>query len=248
MKKLDQFIIKSFLGPFIGILLVVIFILMLQFLWLYIDELVGKGLGLKIIMEFLGWGAATMLPLSLPLATLLSSVMTVGQMAENNELIAMKSAGISLTRVLSPIIICAAVISVLAFFAANNLVPVAYNKIFTLRDDIGKTKAEISIPTGTFYDGIDGYVLRIDSKDDKTGIMHGVLVYDHTAGKGNVSRFCGDKDVQVEGLSDIPDVQRRQLSGNQQYELPGHIAPAAKSEFQAAGHDYPIEQLCVPEV
>ena len=195
MKKLDQFIVKSFLGPFIGSLLVVIFILMLQFLWLYIDELVGKGLGLKIILEFLGWGAATMLPLSLPLATLLSSVMTVGQMAENNELIAMKSAGISLTRVLSPIIICAAVISVLAFFAANNLVPVAYNKIFTLRDDIGKTKEEINIPTGTFYDGIDGYVLRIDSKDDKTGIMHGVLVYDHTAGKGNVSVTIADSAV-----------------------------------------------------
>ena len=179
MKKLDQFIVKSFLGPFIGSLLVVIFILMLQFLWLYIDELVGKGLGLKIILEFLGWGAATMLPLSLPLATLLSSVMTVGQMAENNELIAMKSAGISLTRVLSPIIICAAVIS----------------EIFTLRDDIGKTKEEINIPTGTFYDGIDGYVLRIDSKDDKTGIMHGVLVYDHTAGKGNVSVTIADSAV-----------------------------------------------------
>lgn len=192
MKKLDQFIIKSFLGPFFGILMVVVFILMLQFLWLYIDELVGKGLGLRIILEFLGWGSATMLPLSLPLATLLASVMTVGQMAENNELIAMKSAGISLTRVLTPLIICAGIISVLAFFAVNNLVPVAYNKIFTLRDDIGKTKEEINIPTGTFYDGIDGYVLRIDSKDDKTNMMHGILVYDHTAGKGNVSLTIAD--------------------------------------------------------
>lgn len=192
MKKLDQFIIKSFLGPFFGILMVVVFILMLQFLWLYIDELVGKGLGLRIILEFLGWGSATMLPLSLPLATLLASVMTVGQMAENNELIAMKSAGISLTRVLTPLIICAGIISILAFFAVNNLVPVAYNKIFTLRDDIGKTKEEINIPTGTFYDGIDGYVLRIDSKDDKTNMMHGILVYDHTAGKGNVSLTIAD--------------------------------------------------------
>ena len=192
MKKLDQFIIKSFLGPFFGILMVVVFILMLQFLWLYIDELVGKGLGLRIILEFLGWGSATMLPLSLPLATLLASVMTVGQMAENNELIAMKSAGISLTRVLTPLIICAGIISILAFLAVNNLVPVAYNKIFTLRDDIGKTKEEINIPTGTFYDGIDGYVLRIDSKDDKTNMMHGILVYDHTAGKGNVSLTIAD--------------------------------------------------------
>lgn len=77
-------------------------------------------------------------------------------------------------------------------FAVNNLVPVAYNKIFTLRDDIGKTKEEINIPTGTFYDGIDGYVLRIDSKDDKTNMMHGILVYDHTAGKGNVSLTIAD--------------------------------------------------------
>lgn len=192
MKKLDQFILKSFLGPFFGILLVVIFILMLQFLWLYIDELVGKGLGFRIILEFLGWGSATMLPLSLPLATLLASVMTVGQMAENNELIAMKSAGISLVRVLTPLIISAGVISILAFFAVNNLVPVSYNKIYTLRDDIGKTKEEINIPTGTFYDGIDGYVLRIDSKDDKTGYMHGVMVYDHTANKGNVSVTLAD--------------------------------------------------------
>lgn len=192
MKKLDQFIVKSFLGPFAGILLVVVFIFMLQFLWLYIDELVGKGLGLKIILEFLAWGCCTMLPISLPLATLLSSVMTVGQMAENNELIAMKAAGISLARILSPLIICAAIISVLAFFAVNNLVPVAYNKIFTLRDDIKHTNEEINIPAGTFYDGIDGYVLRVDHKDKKTGMMHGVLVYDHTAGKGNVSITIAD--------------------------------------------------------
>ncbi len=195
MKKLDRFIVTSFAGPFIGILLVVVFILMMQFLWLYIDELVGKGLGLKIILEFLGWGAATMLPLSLPLATLLASVMTVGQMAENNELIAMKASGISLARILRPLVICAGVISVLAFFATNNLVPVAFNEIYTLRDDIGKTKEEINIPTGTFYDGIEGYVLRVESKDDKTKMMHGVMVYDHTAGKGNTSVTLADSAI-----------------------------------------------------
>ena len=90
MKKLDQFILKSFVGPFFAILLVVVFILVMQFLWLYIDELVGKGLSLKIILEFLGWGSVTMLPLSLPLATLLSSMMTLGTLGENNELIAIK--------------------------------------------------------------------------------------------------------------------------------------------------------------
>ena len=101
MKRLDRFILKSFIGPFIAILLVVIFILMMQFLWLYIDELVGKGLSLKVVLEFLGWGSATLLPLSLPLATLLSSMMTMGSLGENNELLAIKEAGISLKRVLN---------------------------------------------------------------------------------------------------------------------------------------------------
>ena len=103
MKKLDQFILKSFIGPFLAILLVVVFILVMQFLWLYIDELVGKGLSFKVVLEFLGWGAATLLPLSLPLATLLASMMTLGTLGENNELLAIKAAGISLQRVLIPL-------------------------------------------------------------------------------------------------------------------------------------------------
>ena len=192
MKKLDQFIIKSFVGPFFATLFIVVFILMMQFLWVYIDELVGKGLTLGIILEFMAWGSTTMLPLSLPLATLLASVMTIGNMAENNELIAIKSAGISLQRVLAPLMAVSAVISVGAFFAANNLVPVAFNKIYTLRDDIGRTKNEINIPIGTFYDGLDGYVLRIDDRDKGSGMMYGVMVYDHSAGKGNVSITLAD--------------------------------------------------------
>ena len=192
MKKLDQFIIRSFVGPFIAILLVVVFILMMQFLWLYIDELVGKGLSLKVILEFLAWGSATLLPLSLPLATLLSSMMTLGTLGENNELLAIKAAGISLQRVLIPLAIICGVISVGAFFISNDLIPVAYNKIYTLRDDIGKTKEEIKIPTGTFYNGIDGYILRVDERDKETDMMYGVMVYNHTKNKGNTSLTLAD--------------------------------------------------------
>ena len=192
MKRLDRFILTSFVGPFVAILFIVIFILMMQFLWLYIDELVGKGLSLKVILEFLGWGSATLLPLSLPLATLLSSVMTLGNLGENNELLAIKAAGISLSRVLAPLIIVSAGISIGAFFAANDLIPVAYNKIFTLRDDIGRTKEEIKIPTGAFYDGIDGYILRVDERDEKSGMMYGVMVYNHTNNNGNTSLTLAD--------------------------------------------------------
>ena len=192
MKRLDRFIIRSFAGPFIAILLVVVFILMMQFLWLYIDELVGKGLSLKVIMEFLGWGSATLLPLSLPLATLLASMMTMGTLGENNELLAIKAAGISLQRVMAPLIIISIGISVGAFFISDDLIPVAYNKIYQLREDIGKTKEEIKIPTGTFYNGIDGYILRINERDDETGMMHGVMVYNHTKNKGNTSLIIAD--------------------------------------------------------
>lgn len=192
MKKLDQFIVKAFIGPFIAILLVVIFILMMQFLWLYIDELVGKGLGVGVILEFMMWGGFTILPLAIPLATLLASMMTIGQMAENNELLAIKASGVSLWRVMVPVMFCSAVICVGTFFASDNLVPKAYDEIMTLRDDIKHTKDEIKIPVKTFYAGIEGYVLRVEERDDKTGMMYDVMVYDHTAGKGNVSITVAD--------------------------------------------------------
>ena len=193
MKKLDKFILTSFIGPFFLILLVVIFILMMQFLWVYIDELVGKGLGFKVIAEFLFWGGCTVLPLALPLATLLASMMTIGSMGENNELIALKSAGVSVLRVMMPLMIAALLISIGTFFVINKLVPVAYNEIFTLRDDIGKTKDEIKVPSGTFYDGVEGYVLRVGSQYSD-GMMRDVMLYDHT-GRGNTRLTLADSAV-----------------------------------------------------
>ena len=192
MNRLDRFILKSFIGPFAAILVVVTFILMMQFLWLYIDELVGKGLRFSVILEFLGWGGITTLPLSIPLATLLASMMTMGTLGENNELLAIKAAGVSLTRVLAPLMVASFFISVGTYFVNNNLVPLAFNEIYTLRDDIGRTKSEIKIPSGAFYDGIDGYVLRVEDQDDESRIMRGVMVYTHSAGKGNVSLTVAD--------------------------------------------------------
>ena len=192
MKKLYRYIITSFLGPFFAVLIVVVFALSMQFLWVYIDELVGKGLGLGVIFEFMGWAACTLLPRALPLATLLASIMTMGNFGERNELLAMKAAGISLMRIMIPVIGLSVLISVGAFFASNNLVPHAFNKILTLRADIGRTKEEIKIPTGIFYDGIDGYIMRVESSDKRTGMMHDLVVYDHTTNNGNVSMTLAD--------------------------------------------------------
>lgn len=186
---------KSFLGPFVMIFFIVIFVLMMQFLWLYIDELVGKGLGFKVIAEFLGWGSATLIPLALPLSTLLASIMTLGNLGENNELLAMKAAGISLPRILSPLIVVSVIISIGAFFASNNLIPVSYDKIYTLRDDINKTKEEIKIPVGVFYDGIDNYTLKLNDRNKETGMMYDVMVYNHTANKGNINITIADSGM-----------------------------------------------------
>lgn len=192
MKRLDRFLVKSFIGPFILTFCITTFALSMQFLWLYIDELVGKGLGLGVIFEFMGWAACTLIPNTIPLATLLASIMTIGGMGEKNELLAMKAAGIPLVRVLSPLIVCSVFITVGAFFAGNNLVPYAYNKIYTLRSDILNTKNEIRIPEQTFYNGIDGYIIRIDSRNKETGMMYNILIYDHTGNNGNENMTLAD--------------------------------------------------------
>ncbi len=167
----------------------------MQFLWLYIDELVGKGLEFRVIMEFLMWGSIQTLPLAMPLATLLSSMMTLGGMGENFELTAIKASGISLARVLVPMTVVGLFISVAAFFVGDRLVPYSINQIYTMRDDIGRTKSEIKIPSGTFYDGIDGYILRVDSRNKQTGMMYNIQVYDHTDGKGNTSITVADSGL-----------------------------------------------------
>ncbi|NLA14970.1 MAG: YjgP/YjgQ family permease [Bacteroidales bacterium] len=192
MKIFDRFLIRSFLGPLFLTIFIVLFVLILQFLWVYIDELVGKGLGLKVILEFLFWGTCTVIPMALPLATLLASIMTMGNMGEFNELLAMKAAGIPLLRIMRPLIILSFFISIAGFFSANDLMPLAYKNIFALRDDISRTKEEIRIPTGIFYNGIDNYSLRIDSRDNATDILYDVMVYNHSSRRGNNSVTLAD--------------------------------------------------------
>ena len=216
MKKLDQFILKSFIGPFFAILAITIFILVMQFLWLYIDELVGKGLELKVILEFLMWGSCQVLPLALPLATLLASMMTFGDLGEHYELTAINSAGVSLARILLPVTVASALISVAAFFIGDRLVPYSINHIYTMREDLGRTKSEIKIPVGTFYDGIEGYILRIDDRDKDSGMMYGVMVYDHTADKGNLRLTVADSGLMK--MSKAKDYLTFQLYNGTNYQ------------------------------
>ena len=243
MRKLDKFTLKAFIGPFVAILLIVVFILMMQFLWLYIDELVGKGLSFGVIMEFMMWGACTILPMALPLAVLLSSMMVIGQMGENKELMAIKAAGISLGRLIAPLIVTAAIISIGAFFIGNNLVPKAYNEIFTLRDDITHTKGEIKIPPGTFYDGIEGYILRVEDRNDETGMMYDVQVYDHTTRRGNTSLIIADSALLK--ISKAKDYLTFSLFNGSNYQETNEMSYRDTS-LALSRVDFTCEELIIP--
>ncbi|MBR0222861.1 MAG: methionyl-tRNA formyltransferase [Bacteroidales bacterium] len=192
MKKLDLYLIKKFMGPFLVVFFIVVFALSLQFIWQYINDLSGKGLSVGVIFEFWGWASCTLLPNDIPLATLLAAIMTLGGLGERNELLAMKAAGISLTRIMMPLIAISALISVGAFFVADRLVPYAFNKVYTLKEDITRTRDEIKIPTGIFYDGIDGYILRVADRNEETQMMYDLIIYDHTANSGNTSMTVAD--------------------------------------------------------
>ncbi len=185
LKKLDLLIIKSFIGPFIVTFFVALFVLVMQFFWLYMDELIGKGLGAWMILQLLFYMSATMVPLALPLGILLASIMTFGNMGENFELVAIKSAGISLLRFLRPLFLFIVGISLLAFIFNNNLIPVANLKALSLLYDLRNSKPTLNIRPGQFNRDIDGYSIRVGQKEPDGNTIRNILIYDHTSGRGN---------------------------------------------------------------
>ncbi len=184
-KRLDILLLKSFAGPFALTFLIVIFIMVMQFLFKYINDLVGKGLEFPIIGEFVLYLTASMVPMALPLAILMAALMTFGNLGEFYELTAMKSSGISLLRIMMPLIILIVVMSFGAFAFANNVLPVANLKMRSLLFDIQRKRPAFNITEGIFYNGIEGFSMRIDSKNPNTHMMYGIRIYDHTERKGN---------------------------------------------------------------
>lgn len=185
MKKLHRFIVKSYLGPLFMTFFIVMFILLMQFLWKYIDDLVGKGLELSVISELLLYASAGLVPMALPLSTLLASLMTLGNLGENNELLAMKSAGISLPRIMFPLIMITILISGGGFFFSNNVLPYTNLKMTTLLWDVKQQRPDLSIRVGEFNNDIDGYSIKIGDKDHHTNLLTDILIYDHRSKDGN---------------------------------------------------------------
>lgn len=192
MKKIDLFVLRSFLGPLVLTFFIVLIILILQFLWMYVDELAGKGLEFKILAELIYNFSLTFVPMALPLAILLASLMTFGNMGEFSELTALKASGIPLMRIMRPLIFVLAAVSIISFFFSNNVLPYATDNARTLLWDIRRKKPDINIQTGTFYNGIPDYSIKVSGKDPVTNRLEDLIIYDHTNGRGNISVTTAD--------------------------------------------------------
>lgn len=177
-KKLDKLIIKAFVGPFVATFFVTLLVLVMQFFWLYIDDFVGKGLSTGVILEFIWYQSAALVPLALPLAVLLSSLMTFGNLGESFELVAIKSAGISLLRFMRPLFIVTIGICGVAFLFSNYIIPVANLKSRTLLTDIVFAKPAFNLKEGVFYDGISGFAIKVGKKEKNDSIIRDVIIYE----------------------------------------------------------------------
>lgn len=178
MKKLNIFIIKSFVGPFMITFIIAMFFLVMQFFWKYVDDLMGKGLEISVLLQLLFYVSATLIPLALPLAVLFSSIMTFGNLSEKNELTALKSSGLSLFRVMRPMLIFIIGLSAAAFYFSNYILPVANLKWRTIIYNIQQKKPTFGITEGIFYNDIKGYSIKVEEKNDNTGELVDVLIYE----------------------------------------------------------------------
>ncbi|WP_106830193.1 LptF/LptG family permease [Parabacteroides pacaensis] len=174
--------LQTFLPLFFMTFGICLFIVLMQFLWRYIDDMVGKGLDIPVLGEMLFYAALSLVPMALPLSILLASLMTFGNLGERLELLAMKSAGISLVHIMRPLIITLFFISIGAFFFQNNVTPISQVKLYTLLSSMRQKSPELDIPEGAFCNEIAGYNLYVKQKDKKTGLLRDIMIYDYSHG------------------------------------------------------------------
>jgi lipopolysaccharide export system permease protein len=197
MKKLHKLVLKSYLGPFVITFFISLFIILMQFLWKYVDDLVGKGLEWYIIGELLFYASATFVPMALPLAVLLSSIMTMGNMGEHYELVGFKSAGISLRKIMWPMVVISFFLVIVAFYFSNNVLPVANLKMYSLLYDVRQQRPAFNIMEGVYYKGIEDYVIKVERKDADGQTLRDIKIYDHTDRRGNVNLTVAEWGTMV---------------------------------------------------
>ena len=182
IKKIDIFVFKAYSLLFVGTFFICLFIFMMQFMWRYVDELIGKGLTLDVLAHFFYYAGLTLIPMSLPLAILLASLITFGNLGERFELLSMKAAGIPLIRILQPIIIFDILLCIGSFYFQNVTGPEAQKKFYTLIYSMKQKSPELEIPEGIFYSEIPGYNIFVEKKGKENGMLYGVMIYSTTDG------------------------------------------------------------------
>ena len=192
IKKIDIFILKSYLLLFAGTFFICLFIFMMQFMWRYVDELIGKGLSGEILAKFFYYSGLTLVPMSLPLAILLASLITFGNLGEKFELLSMKAAGIPLVRILQPVFFFVIVVCLGSFYFQNVIGPEATKQLASLIWSMKQKSPELEIPEGIFYNEIPGYNLFVEHKDKKTGMLYGVMIYSTTGGYNDAQIVLAD--------------------------------------------------------
>jgi len=233
LKKINLYLIKSFIGPFLTSLIIVLFVLLMQFLWKFIDDLIGKGLSTLQVSELMIYSIARFVPLALPIAVLISSVMVIGKLGEDYELTAFQSSGISITKIMKPLFIIILLISLSSYLFSNYIMPIANFKGGSLLYDIKKKKPAVNIKEGIFYNDIEGYSIKIGSKEDNGKILTNLLIYDHTGNSGNkkvisaesgtmtitederymeLSLYNGTSYMEVDGVKQRRDSPHRKIS------------------------------------
>lgn len=182
LKKLDIFVLKAYGLLFVGTFFICLFVLMMQFMWRYVEELIGKGLSTEILMKFFYYAGLTLIPMSLPLAVLLASLITFGNFGERLELLSMKAAGIPLIRILQPIFLFTVLLCIGSFYFQNVTSPQATKDLYTLVYSMKQKSPELEIPEGIFYNEIPGYNLYVEKKNKVTGMLYDVMIYTTTDG------------------------------------------------------------------
>ncbi len=244
IKKLDILIIRSFIGPFIVTFFVSLFVLVMQFFWLYMDELLGKGFGVWTILKLLFFMSSTMVPLALPLGILLASIMTFGNMGEAYELVAIKSSGISLLRFMRPLLVFISIIGMGAFFFNNNVIPVANLKAFSLLYDLRNARMSLNIRPGQFNRDIPGYAIKIGEKDPDNNTIRNIIIYE--GGSYGNDRIVLAKSGEMSPSADGKYIVFRLRDGARYQEgsdrnMPGSASAATQTRMTFARYDKIID-------
>jgi len=244
IKRLHLLVFKSYIGPLVLTFFIAEFVLIMHFLWLYIGDLVGKGLEFTIIAELLLYSSAGIVKMALPLAILLSSIMTFGSFGENFELSAMKSAGISLQRIMMPLTIFSIILSIGLFFFSNYVIPYTNLKFGSLLYDVGNQRPEMNIKPGIFNRDIEGFSIKIKGKNQNSNMMYDFMVYDHRDKKGNTKVTLADSGTMV--VSDNQKYMIITLHGGKSYEEMSE--KNANQKLYPEHHDYFDKQTIIFEV